>query len=565
MTGDPRIAFVLRAALAAALVASLLATPAGAAGSYRFNGSGWGHGIGLSQYGALGLAQEGWGPARIVKHYYTNTTVAHRDPPKGRFRVGLLQRRQTITVTVQRGAVALRLNKGRAIETIRKGATRRIIVTNGKRYRIKRPDGSVVGKRLWGAADNPLEVRPKNGGVVRVPEWGHAAGRGFLRVKIVGRKSAHLVAVVPAEQYLFGLGEVPSSWPMRALKAQAIAARSYAYVVVGAGRSGCACDIFASTRDQAYVGWDKEAGTAGDRWVDAVQGTSRQVAVHGGAVIQGLYSSSSGGYTENVENVWGGGAIAYLKGVCDPGDWTPSNPNRVWSTSFTARGLATKLGRPNGMVRVTAFNVTKRGVSGRVVTATIKGRRGNGSAVSWTTSGWNLRGRLGLKESRFWVNQDRQVTGRIRARYDELECQPGLARSNQKKITGGRWQRFDKGRLYHHAGLKRVTWVRGPVLQKYLDLKAHNGFLGRPRAFGGEAGGVRARFDGGDVYHHEAVGAFEVHGQVLQAYRDHGGPASDLGFPTSDVVTENDGTLVSTFEGGTISCEPDAGCSVTPA
>ena len=564
MRGDPRIATVLRAALTAAVAASLLATPAGAAKSYRFNGSGWGHGIGLGQYGALGLAQEGWGPARIVKHYYANTSVTQRNPPKGRFRVGLLQRRRTITITVQRGAVTLRLAKGRVVETIRKGATRRIIVTNSKRYRIKRPNGRVVGKRLWGAADNPLEFRPKNGGVVRVPEWGHAAGRGFLRFKIVGRKSAHLVAVVPAEQYLYGLGEVPSSWPMGALKAQVIAARSYAYVVVRAGRSGCACDIFASTRDQAYVGWDKEAGAAGDRWVNAVQGTAKRVGVHGGAVIQGLYSSSSGGFTENVENVWGGGPIAYLKGVCDPGDWTSANPNRVWSTSFTAREVATKLGRPNGMVRVTDFTVTKRGVSGRVVTATIKGRRVNGSIVSWTTSGWDLRGRLGLKESRFWVNQDRQVTGAIRTKYDELECRPGLARSNQKKITGGRWQRFDEGRMYHHAGRKRVTWVRGPALQKYVDLSAHNGFLGRPWAFGGEAGGVRARFDGGDIYHHETVGAFEVHGPVLQAYRNHGGPTSDLGFPTSDVVTEAGGTLVSTFEGGTISCEP-AGCTVTPA
>lgn len=565
MTGDPNIALVLRAALAAALAATLLASPAGAAKSYRFNGSGWGHGIGLGQYGALGLAQEGWGPVRIVKHYYTNTKVARRDPPKGRFRVGLLQRRKRITITVQRGAAILRLASGRRVETIRAGDTRRVIITRSKRYRVKRPGGSVVGKRLWGAADDPLEVRLKNGGVVRVPEWGHAAGRGFLRLKIVGRGSAHLVAVVPAEQYLYGLGEVPSSWPMRALKAQAIAARSYAYVVTKVGRAGCACDIFASTRDQAYIGYDKEAGVAGDRWVSAVQGTARQVGVYGGAVIQGLYSSSSGGYTENVEYVWGGGPIAYLKGVCDPGDWTAANPNRVWSTSFTARELASKLGRPGGMVRVTAFTVTQRGVSGRVVTATIKGRKAGGQTVSWTTSGWNLRSRLGLKETRFWVNQDRQVTGKIRTKYDELSCRPGIARSNQKKIQGGRWQRFDDGRMYLHAGRKRVTWVRGPVLDRYLELKAHRGFLGRPWAFGGEAGGVRARFDGGDIYFHQAVGAFEVHGPVLDAYRGEGGPTSALKFPTSDVVTEGDGTLVSTFEGGTIACEPDAGCTVTPA
>lgn len=563
MTRDPKTA-VLRAALVAAVVAGLLAAPAGAATSYRFNGSGWGHGIGLSQYGAFGLAQDGWGPARIVKHYYANTSVQRRDPPKNRFRVGLLQGRRSFTLNVQRGKAVLRLASGRVIERVRAGASRTVIIARG-RYRIRRPGGGVVKGRLWGSAKNPLEIRLKNGGVVRVPEWGHGAGRGLLRLKIVGSRSAHLVAVVPSEQYLYGLGEVPSSWPMASLKAQAIAARSYAYAVVGFGRTGCACDIYASTRDQAYIGWDKESGTAGDRWVRAVQGTVRKVGIHGGAVIQGLYSSSSGGYTENVENVWGGGAVGYLKGVCDPGDWTTANPNRVWSTSFTARGLASRLGRPNGMVRVTSFNVTKRGVSGRVVTATIKGKRSNGSTASWTTSGWNLRGRLGLKETRFWVNQDRQVVGKIRTKYDALGCRPGLARSNQKTISGGRWQRFEDGRIYHHAGRKRETWVRGPVLDKYLDLKGHAGFLGRPWAYAKTAGGVRARFDGGEIYRHQSVGAFEVHGPVLDAYLSHGGAPSGLGFPTSDVVTEGDGTLVSTFEGGTISCPPDAGCTVSPS
>ncbi|HEX6208201.1 MAG TPA: SpoIID/LytB domain-containing protein [Actinomycetota bacterium] len=562
MTRDPKLA-ALRAALVAVVAAGLLAAPAGAAKGFRFNGSGWGHGIGLGQYGAFGLAKEGWGPAKIVRHFYTNTSVQRRDPPKGRFRVGLLQGRQSVSVAVQRGRAVLRVGKA-VVERIRAGATRRILIVNG-RYRVKRPNGSVVKKRLWGSAKKPLEVRLKNGGVVRVPEWGHSAGRGFLRLKIVGKRSAHLVAVVPAEKYLYGLGEVPSSWPMAALKAQAIAARSYAYVVVGFGRTGCACDIYASTRDQAYVGWDKESGTAGGRWVKAVGGTSRKVAVHGGAVIQGLYSSSSGGYTENVENVWGGGAVGYLKGVCDPGDWTTANPNRLWSTSFTPRGLASRLGRPNGIVRVTAVNVNKRGVSGRVVTATVKGKRGNGSTASWSTSGWNLRGRLGLRDTRFWVNQDRQVTGKIREAYDELDCRPGLPKSNQKKISGARWQRFENGRIYHHAGRKRETWLRGSVLDAYLSLGGHGGFLGRPWSYGAQAGGVRARFDGGAIYHHDAVGAHEVHGPVLATYLSHGGPASVLGFPTSDVVSEADGTLVSTFQGGTISCPPDAGCTVTPA
>jgi SpoIID/LytB domain protein len=547
-----------------AALAVVAAAPAGAQ-TFRFHGSGWGHGIGMSQYGALGLAQRGWGAARILGHYYTAIRIQRRDPPKQNYRVGLLQNRSQINITVPSGPVTLRLQDGTEIEQLSGGNSRRIVVTNTQRYRIVRPDGSVVGGQQWGGPGNVLQLRPGEGGLVRVSEWGRTAGRGWLVFPIVAAQRGHLVAVVGAEQYLYGLGEVPSSWPMAVLKAQAIAGRSYAYRAVPApAKAACACDILGDTRDQAYIGWDKESSAGGDRWVQAVDGSARQVALHNGEVISTLYSSSSGGYTENAEIVWGGSPVPYLKGVCDPGDFVSSNPNRLWSVSFGAQEAANRLGRPNGMTRVTGFNVTKRGVSGRVAAVTVRGRKADGSATSWQTTGWTLRSRLPLKDTRFWVNQNRQVTGKIRQVYDRIGCRPGLATSNQKAINGGRWQRFQRGRMYLHAGRNRVTWVRGPILKTYTGLRAHNGRLRLPWNWIVVAGGQRARFDGGDVFFKKGVGdrAYMLHGRVLNRYLQAGGPSGNLGFPRSGVRKLNDGRVRALFQGGTITCRPGGGCTV---
>lgn len=569
-SGARRRAAAVLAAAAVALggVLVLAARPAGAATTFTFNGAGWGHGIGLSQYGALGLAEDGWGAPRIVRHFYRGSRVVKRDPPKASFRVGLLQNRRVFDLTASSGGFELKLASGTVVDTVDAGDTRRVIVTKGQRFRVRRADGSVVGGKgtTWGGADDPLRANRTGGGVIRVEQWGHRQGRGFLRFHIVGPQKAHLVAVVEAEEYLYGLGEVPSSWPQAALRAQAIAARTFGYRTVAGGRGGCACDILGDVRDQAYVGWDKETGTDGERWVAAVDATARKVAVFGGELITAFYSSSSGGFTENIENVWVGATPQpYLRGVCDPGDYVAANPNRTWSVTMTARQAGAKLAAALGwnVKKVTGFSVTRRGVSGRVVLVTVNGKTPAGADTSLSTTGWDLRNALGLKETRFWVNANRNVTGAIRNAYDALNCRPGLATSAGKGIAGGRWQKFESGRMYLHRGRDAVTWVRGAILEKYVSLKAHRGFLGLPFAWKSVAGGKRARFDGGEIYWKKGVGAFEVHGAVLARYLKAGGAPGDLGFPTSDVVTLANGKVRATFQGGRITCAPAGGsCTV---
>src|SRR4029450_12808388 len=92
-----------------------------------------------------------------------------------------------------------------------------------------------------------------------------------------------MVLTIDPQGYLYGLGEVPSSWPVPAMKSQAIAARTYAFTKASASqpRAVCDCALYASSFAQVYAGWDKEGGTDGDRWVAAVRQTDRQVVVDG--------------------------------------------------------------------------------------------------------------------------------------------------------------------------------------------------------------------------------------------------------------------------------------------
>ena len=175
------------------------------------------------------------------------------------------------------------------------------------------------------------------------------------------------------QKYLYGLGEVPSSWPAAALKAQAIAGRTYALSKVersGQHRYPCDCAVYDSTLDQAYIGDSKRSGSGAywDDWKGAVDSTNDQIVKHQGDTIQALYSSSSGGHTENNENVWGGSPIPYLRGVTDKPDRAGGdNPNFKWKVTMSYASFSSKLSAAYGTGAVTDFDLIKPfGVSGRV-------------------------------------------------------------------------------------------------------------------------------------------------------------------------------------------------------
>ena len=483
-----------RAALATIMLALLPLAPAGADETFTFYGSGWGHGIGMSQYGAFGLAQDGWSAPEILTHYYRGTRVGSMASPVRKLRIGLLQGRHRVTLTASGGHLTLVL-RGDRVGRIRSGKTK-FVEASGGRYMIGRPGRT---GRSRGTLGN-LRVKRAPGAVATVAGWG-SVGQGRLELAGASGSSMHLVAVMKPEAYLRGVAEVPSSWPRESLEAQAIAARTYAFRKVkgdpGQRRSGCACGLYGDTRDQYYAGWSKETGPSGERWVSAVAATKGLVVTYGGSLIPTYYSSSSGGFTESVQNVWVGASPApYLKGVCDPGDWVSANGNRTWSASFSASGLTSKLRSLTGNIgTVTGFGSYDLGVSGRVRTIKVKGS--SGSAV---VEGWDLRGKLGLKDTRFRVGQDRNVTGKIRRAYDDLMCRPGVATAPAQEISGGKVQEFEEGRMYLNEGHASAVWLRGPVLDAYLAEGGPGSSLGLPRSLDKTSdGGWLGAFDGGTI------------------------------------------------------------------
>ncbi|MBI4258937.1 MAG: SpoIID/LytB domain-containing protein [Actinobacteria bacterium] len=565
-----RAAAASRSVLIAALV-GLLALPApraGADSTFTFHGMGWGHRIGMSQWGAYGLALEGWSAGAIVRHFYTGTTVGVPPSKPGRVRVGLIQGQTALHVKAEDGKVELRLGSpgGELIRAIPKGATWTIEVQSGK-YRIVSAKGNQIGG-LWGGPWRHLFLRyVPLGSRVRITEAGHAYGRGWVELNVYPSGAPNLlraIANVPARQYPYGVAEVSSSWPGAALRAQVLALRSYVFEKIarlGQHRTGCNCAVYATTADQVYAGWDKESGFAGDRWVDAVDDTAGKAILHQGQPIQAYYHASSGGVTEANEDQWGGSPLPYLRSVCDPGDWTGVNPYATWSVTLSGTAVGAMLEAATGkdVGQVTGFSGVVRGAGGglRSITA-------NGTDGSVTVGGTTFRSALGLRSTRVWVNSNRTIKGEIREKYDALSCAPGLPKSAEVDQTGGHRQRFAVGALYHNHTRGLVRWLFGAIHTKYVALGEGDGVLGMPRSGiieMAKLNGERTRFEAGFVYWKAATGAHEIHGRVVDHFLANGKIAA-FGFPTTDVIVKANGVQRADFDKGwRIRCPPAKACT----
>ncbi|HEX6844953.1 MAG TPA: SpoIID/LytB domain-containing protein, partial [Actinomycetota bacterium] len=419
-----------------------------------------------------------------------------------------------------------------------------------------------------------------SGARVFIPEtdeiWGNgfSYGRGTIELNLYACAGdaacrLRLIARLTMEEYLYGLGEVPASWPMASLQAQAVAARSYAtYALRRYGlRGSCNCNLTDGAGDQVYAGWSKESGELGGRWKRAVDTTERQLATYKGNVIQAFYAASDGGHSEDVEDVWHGGnpdyAIPWLRGVCNPGEWVSQNPWLDWVRTFDASTVTARLAPYTGSIgTVRRFANAVRGDSGRIITIVVRGASG-----SKTIAGSSLRSALGLPDGRVWVNQNRNVTGAIRTVYDRLGCAPGLAESAPKAVAGGSQQLFEVGGLYRNAGRDLTVWLKGELDAEYRKVKAAAGTLGVPvsgvRALRTTCTCKRIDFVGGRIYWKGGLGAHALWGPVLDTYLGNGGAGGALGFPTSRVRRPAAGGSRATFEHGSISCDADGACTVT--
>lgn len=415
------------ALFAAAVLVATAGVPAGAARMVTIRGGGWGHGIGMSQYGAYGRAGRGASASAILEHYYSGTRVGTADMPR-RVRVGLLQGRSAVTFTSKPGpggGGGLVLKEAGVKDELASedaGTPWRVepATTGGMRVFV---DGNRIrrnGRGAFGGPNRPLTlVYEKQGSLVDVGDKAYDYAYGRLKIESYPTDSCapgyclRLVLVVTMQKYLYGLGEVPASWPKAALEAQAIAGRTYAFEKVrrlGQQRYPCGCAVYDSTYDQAYIGDAKRSGSGSywDDWKGAVDATIRRVVLHEGEPIQALYSSSSGGHTEHNENVWGGTPLPYLRGVGDAPDDVDANPNHTWEVQMTFAQFQQKLHAAYGIGDLEDFELVRPfGVSGRVTVVlpdSTGGARIKGTRKTVRVSGWSLRSALGLKDTLFRVD-----------------------------------------------------------------------------------------------------------------------------------------------------------------
>ncbi len=359
--------------LAAAALAAVASAPANGASRFVIHGAGFGHGVGMSQYGAYGYAKAGRDYRFILGHYYTGTALSP------------LSSSPTVRVLLQSGhRASFRGATAGAGRTLSPGKTYGIAPAGLGRVALKSPAG-----RTLATVDPPLRV---TGGSAPVVLTGGAANgvtsgsyRGALEFRPTAFGGVLAINAVGLEDYVRGVvgAESPASWPADALKAQAVAARTYA-ITTGAGPTQ-GFEQYADTRSQMYRGIAAET-PATDA---AVAGTRGQVVTYGGKPVTTFFFSTSGGRTEDIENSFIGSAPKpWLVSVDDPYDST--SPKHRWGPiTMSVSGAGTKL---HGLVKGTfrGIDVVERGRSPRVVYADVLGSRGK-----TRVTGPQLRSRFG--------------------------------------------------------------------------------------------------------------------------------------------------------------------------
>ena len=313
----------------ATVFAVLAIPPVASAGTvFLLDGRGWGHGVGMSQWGAEGYARHGFAYRRILEHYYPHTHIGRAAPRD--VRVLLLEGADKAPVASSAPFLAI---DGR-----------------GRRRHLRRVVARTPMRLEPGA--QPLRV---NG----------VAYRGSVLVK---RKPGGLMAVnvLPLDRYLRGVvpWEVPKGWHEATYRAQAVAARSYTLATLHPGED---FDLYPDQRSQMYGGVPAERTETNL----AIGSTAGQVLVWRDRIVPGFYFSTSGGRTSSVHDAWPKSAqVPYLVSVSDPYDYI--SPHHVWPTRLLT---AAQVGRALGVSGARDIRVVPNS-SGRAQAVRVLGAHG---------------------------------------------------------------------------------------------------------------------------------------------------------------------------------------------
>ncbi len=352
-----------------------------------FNGAGWGHGIGMTQFGALGMAREGKPYDEILRYFYQGSSVStlgeggvpapanifvNLEPGNGysaRPQEISLIAMDLITSQTPDGTVPVDFVVARGEENWLVAVDGSIKVTRNSAnvcdLVIKDAGGNVTTSDTGGGCgflltwDGFEAIPTRKVGIPGCSLTDYTTGslepceyaRGQLHIEeaVTG---LNLVLEINIDDYVLGISEMPYFWGdegqggLEALKVQAVAARSWAFeraLSIDPTAQACDCQLYDEPVSQRYVGWGHQGSITS--WIAAVEATKSQVVTHPEAptftVVPAFYSSSSGGATEDKEDVWGGTRLPYLVSVPDPwslDDQINYKSKASWSESWSGAG-----------------------------------------------------------------------------------------------------------------------------------------------------------------------------------------------------------------------------------
>ena len=299
---------------------------------FSFHGSGYGHGVGLSQMGARFMALSGQSSEQILKYYYKDVVIEKLDDSKIlRVNIGHLLSTAKIATTlktsplqISQGEVGAQnadsvFSNADSISFSIVGSTVSPRITVGKTTQLLSRNRIFTirwsGTRYLEGPDTVVSVT--HTGLTQKYRYGQ------IQVKAIKSASGYRLELTNSvrlgDEYLWGVSEMPSFWPLAAIEAQAIASRTYALSKAGIYRNACDCDLYGEISDQTFLGYAKELEKKyGLIWKETVTRTAGLTITQAGAPITAYFFSSSGGKSETALNAWGS-SRDYTQIVEDPG------------------------------------------------------------------------------------------------------------------------------------------------------------------------------------------------------------------------------------------------------
>jgi stage II sporulation protein D len=346
--------------------------PAGSGVLFLIKGHGYGHGVGLGQWGAQGYAEQGYTYDQILAAYYPGTELGQTT--KTSIRVLLQSGKKALTISSKK---PIAVEDGDGVDhTLPAGDT-----TLTPALELAVDDGPAQ------ALTPPLTFSPTGGSTLMLGR----RYRGRILVDVPSRK-LRAINVLGLQQYLYGVVpvEMPSSWLPAALQAQAVAGRSYA---LASRKAGAPFDVYADGRSEAYLGASAET-PAGRQAVDATAG---EVLLYDGNVAHTLFSSSTGGWTQSAADAFGSTGLPYLVSVRDPYDTI--SPYHDWGpVPVTGKTLGKAVGVLGRVADATVRRNSSRRVKSLKVTSVSRG-----SQLTATVGGARIAAALGLRSAWFSV------------------------------------------------------------------------------------------------------------------------------------------------------------------